>query len=101
MNKFINNQAFMVALFDDQNVAERAGEISDAILAARSIRLTDVAVEMNGESAAGYKRIQRFLKAEDPRQALWRLFQEEAEFVIGDPTEMSARTPGKPSMSGP
>ncbi len=88
MNKFINNQAFMVALFDDQNVAERAGEISDAILAARSIRLTDVAAEMNGESAASYKRIQRFLKAEDPRHVLWRLFQEEAEFVIGDPTEI-------------
>lgn len=88
MNKFINNQAFMVELFDDPKVAERAGEISDAILAARSIRLTDVAVEMNGKSATGYKRIQRFLKAEDPRQALWRLFQEEAEFVIGDPTEI-------------
>lgn len=88
MNKFINNQAFMAELFDDQKVAERAGEISDAILAARSIRLTDVAVEMHGASAAGYKRIQRFLKAEDPRQILWRLFQEEAEFVIGDPTEI-------------
>jgi len=50
--------------------------------------LTDIAVEMEGESAAGYKRIQRFLKAVDPRVALWRRFQEEAEFVIGDPTEI-------------
>jgi hypothetical protein len=78
----------MAELFDDQSTAERAGEISDAILAARSIRLTDVSVEMEGESAAGYKRIQRFLKTVDPRTALWRLFQEEAEFVIGDPTEI-------------
>lgn len=88
MDKFINNQEFMAELFDDQSTAERAGEISDAILAARSIRLTDVSVEMEGESAAGYKRIQRFLKTVDPRTALWRLFQEEAEFVIGDPTEI-------------
>jgi hypothetical protein len=43
---------------------------------------------MEGESTAGYKRIQRFLKAVDPRTALWRLFQEEAEFIIGDPTEI-------------
>ena len=35
-----------------------------------------------------YKRIQRFLHRVDPRQALWRLFREEAEFVIGDPTEV-------------
>jgi hypothetical protein len=88
MNKFINNQEFMQQLFDDENVANQAAEIGDAILAARSLRLTDIAVEMKGESAAGYKRIQRFLKAVDPRTALWRLFQEEAEFVIGDPTEI-------------
>jgi hypothetical protein len=88
MNKFINNQEFMQQLFDDENIANQAAEIGDAILAARSLRLTDIAVEMEGESAAGYKRIQRFLKAVDPRTALWRLFQEEAEFVIGDPTEI-------------
>jgi len=88
MDKFINNQAFKVELFDDQDIAERAGEIGEAILAARSLRLTDIAVEMKGESAASYKRIQRFLKSQDPREALWRLFQEDAEFVIGDPTEI-------------
>ena len=84
MDKFINNQEFMAELFDDQDIAERAGEIGDAILAARSLRLTDIAVEMEGESTAGYKRIQRFLRTVDPRTALWRLFQEEAEFIIGD-----------------
>jgi hypothetical protein len=88
MNKFISNQEFMQHLYDDEKAAKQAGEIGDAILAARSLRLTDVAVEMKGESAAGYKRIQRFLKAVDPRTALWRLFQEDAEFVIGDPTEI-------------
>lgn len=88
MDKFINNQAYMAELFDEAEVAEQAGEIGEAILAARSLRMTDIAVEMEGESAAGYKRIQRFLKRADPRLALWRLFQEDAEFVIGDPTEI-------------
>jgi hypothetical protein len=88
MDKFINNHEFMGELFDDDELAERAGEIGAAILEARSLRLTDIAVEMEGESAAGYKRIQRFLGKADPRSALWRLFQEDAEFVIGDPTEI-------------
>jgi hypothetical protein len=88
MDKFINNREFMVEIFDNEQEAERAGEIGDAILAARSLRLTDIAVEMNGEMDACYKRIQRFLKVVDPRSVLWRLFREEAEFVIGDPTEI-------------
>lgn len=88
MDKFINNPEFMMELFDDVEQAERAGEIGAAILKARSLRMTDIAVEMEGESAAGYKRIQRFLGKADPRTALWRLFQEEAEFVLGDPTEI-------------
>jgi hypothetical protein len=75
-------------VFQHAELAERAGEIGAAILEARSLRLTDIAVEMEGESAAGYKRIQRFLGKADPRSALWRLFQEEAAFVIGDPTEI-------------
>lgn len=88
MDKFINNQAFMAELFDEAEIAEQAGEIGAAILEARSLRLTDISVEMAGESDAGYKRIQRFMQKADPRVALWRLFQEEAAFVIGDPTEI-------------
>jgi len=88
MDKFINNQEFMAELFDEPAIAERAGEIGSAIMEARSLRITDIAVEMEGKSEAGYKRIQRFLKVADPRLALWRLFQEDAEFVIGDPTEI-------------
>ncbi len=78
----------MAELFDETETAKQAGEIGEAILAARSLRLTDISVEMEGESDAGYKRIQRFLKKADPREALWRLFQEDAAFVIGDPTEI-------------
>ncbi len=85
---FINNQEFMVELFDDVELAKRAGEIGTALLEGHSLRMTDIAVEMEGESAAGYKRIQRFLGKADPRTALWRLFQEDAAFVIGDLTEI-------------
>jgi hypothetical protein len=88
MNKFINNLRFMQQLFEDQSIAKQAAEIGDALIAARSLRLTDIAAQMSGRSEAGYKRIQLFLKSADPREALWRLFQEDAAFVIGDPTEI-------------
>jgi hypothetical protein len=88
MSKFINIHPFMQGLFDEAGTARRAAEIGQGILAARSLRLTDIAVAMRGNSTASYKRIQRFIKEADPRQALWRLFQEQAEFVIGDPTEI-------------
>lgn len=88
MSKFINIHPFMQGLFDEEGTARRAAEIGQGILAARSLRLTDIAVAMKGNSTASYKRIQRFIREEDPRQALWRLFQEQAEFVIGDPTEI-------------
>ncbi len=88
MTKFINIRPFMKGLFDEEATASKAAEIGQAMLAARSMRLTDIAAVMRGSSAASYKRIQRFVKQADPRTALWRLFQEQAEFVIGDPTEI-------------
>jgi len=88
MDKFIKIQRFMQPLFDEERQAKRAAEIGQAILAAQSIRLTDIAAKMPGNREASYKRIQRFLKVTDPRENLWRLFQEEADFVIGDPTEI-------------
>jgi hypothetical protein len=36
---------FMRALFDDETTANKAAEIGQAILAARSIRLTDIAAK--------------------------------------------------------
>ncbi len=38
--------------------------------------------------SSNYKVIQRFLKKVDLKQSLLRLYQEDAEFMIGDPTEM-------------
>jgi hypothetical protein len=88
MNKCIKIRQFMQALFDDETMANKAAEIGQAILAARSLRLTDIAAKMKGSNDASYKRIGRFIRQADPHQALWRLFQEQAGFVIGDPTEI-------------
>jgi hypothetical protein len=78
----------MQQLFDHPRTAKRAAEIGQAILAARSLRLSEIAFHMRGSHAASYKRLQRFLHQVDPRVALERLFWEQAEFVMGDPTEI-------------
>ena len=91
MPKCIRMRKFMQTLFDDEKTAHRATEIGQAILAAHSLRLTDISAKMAGSDSASYKRIQRFLQQADPRQALWRLFQEQAKFVLGDPTEIARR----------
>ncbi len=80
---------FMRLLFDDEGIADQAAEIGQGILKARSLRLTEIAAQMSRKTEANYKRIQRFLKKADPRQVLWRLLSDEAEFVIADPTEIA------------
>jgi hypothetical protein len=87
MNKFTILE-YIRAIFDEEETADQAAEIGQAMLAARSLRMTDIASHMAGNSEAAYKRIQRFLKRHDPREMLVRLYQEEAEFMIGDPTEI-------------
>ena len=88
MDKFIRVFEFAQQLFTDQATARRASEILEAILEVRSPRLSDIAARMAGKEAASYKRIQRFLQDNDPREALRMLFNEEAAFVIADPTEI-------------
>lgn len=88
MNKFINYSEFMHYLLDDEKKAEKGGEIVKAILEARSPRLTNIAEQMEGQSESNYKAIHRFIRQADVKTALLRLYQEEADFVIGDPTEM-------------
>ena len=43
---------------------------------------------MEGNEAANYKAIQRFLEVTDLQEVLLRLYREESPFMIGDPTEM-------------
>lgn len=88
MLKFTKTVAFLKHLFDQETVAQKASLIVNAILAARSPRLSDIAQHMAGKAAANYKAIQRFLAQADPKTALLRLFQADAPFVIGDPTAM-------------
>lgn len=88
MNKFIRIFKFTQQLFTDEKAARQASQIIEGIMAARSPRLSDIAAHMPGEQSASYKRIQRFLQDQDPQEALRMLFNEEAKFVIGDPTEI-------------
>lgn len=88
MDKCINFQRFLGYLLDDEDLAEKGGRITKALLEAQSPRMTDISEKMTGNSSSRYKEIQRFLKKADLKQALMRLYQEDAEFVIGDPTEM-------------
>jgi len=88
MDKFIRISEFAKQLFTDQSTAQLANEILQGILEAGSPRLSDIAAKMPGNEGACYKRVQRFLQENDPRETLKMLFNEEADFVIGDPTEI-------------
>lgn len=100
MNKFIKAQAFFKYLFDQDRLAIKAAIIVEAILAACSPRLSAIAQHMPGSEAANYKMIQRFLGQVDVKALLLRLFQADAPFVIGDPTEMPRPQARKTSYVG-
>ena len=88
MDKFTQLLPFVQYLFDDKKVARKAAWIVEGILKGRSPRLSDIARAMRREEAANYKCVQRFIERIDPQEVLLRLFQSEAPFMIGDPTEM-------------
>jgi hypothetical protein len=86
--EFTRISRFAHFLFDSEQLAEKATRILAGIFAAQSPRLSRIAQQMPGSSDANYKQIQRFLTKADPQPALLRLFQVDAPFVIGDPTEI-------------
>lgn len=88
MDKCINFCGFMRHLIDEEKLVKQGAEIVKALLEAQSPRLTNIAEKMSGKSDRNYKTIQRFLKQVNVKQLLMRFYREEAEFVIGDPTEM-------------
>jgi len=89
MDKCINFSGFLGYLFDGEKLVKQAAWIIKALLEAQSPRLSNIAEQMPGQkSDSNYKIIQRFLKRVDVKQLLMRLYQEGAEFIIGDPTEM-------------
>lgn len=79
---------FAQMLFDSKDLARQAAVILKAILEAQSPRLSELAQKMPGTPDANYKQIQRFLRKVDPKSILLRLFQTDAPFVLGDPTEI-------------
>ena len=100
MDKCIRISMFAKQLFADPHVAQQASQIMQGIIEARSPRLSDIASKMPGQAAASYKRIQRFLQDHDPREALKLLFNDEADFVIGDPTEIERPHAAKTAYVG-
>ncbi len=88
MNKFTHLSEFLGYLFDDPSVVEKAKVITEGILKAGSCRISEIARAMPGMEEANYKGLQRFLAHESLPSILLRLYQEEAPFLIGDPTEM-------------
>lgn len=79
---------FAQLLFDSKDLARKVATILKAMLDAQSPRLSEIAQKMPGTPDANYKQIQRFLAKIDPKAILLRLFQTEAPFVVGDPTEI-------------
>ena len=82
-------------LFDRDEDAKKAAEIIQGILEARSPRISSISHAMGKRGYwANYKAIQRFLKKVDTKKALNRLYMEQGDFVIGDPTDIE-RPEGK------
>ena len=100
MNKCIRISEFAKQLFTDQKTAQQASQILQGIMDERSPRMSDIAARMPGNEAASYKRIQQFLQKNQPQETLRLLFNEEAEFVIGDPTEIERPHAEKTSYVG-
>jgi hypothetical protein len=88
MNKYNLITGLLRQVFDSPKVLQKASQIVCALLEAGSPRLSRIAEKMPGQSASNYKTIQRFLEQVDLKMVLKRFFQEQAEFVIADPTEM-------------
>lgn len=98
--QFTRISQFAHFLFDSNELAEKAATILDGIFQAQSPRLSRIAQQMPGSPDANYKQIQRFLAHADPQTALLRLFQVDAPFVIGDPTEIPRPQARKTSYVG-
>jgi hypothetical protein len=88
MDKFTHLDEFLGYVVEDWRAVKTAQPILAGILKAHSCRLSEIAREMPGKEEANYKSIQRFVAKQDLKSLLIRLYQEEAAFLIGDPTEM-------------
>jgi hypothetical protein len=81
-----NIKQFTDQCFDRDS--DKAASIVKGILDARSPRISDISNAMEGNSDANYKTIQRFIDKNDPKEALYRLYDEDSSIVLGDPTDI-------------
>jgi len=88
MIKYSHISGLLRQVFDNPKLLQKASQIVCALLEAGSPRLSRIADKMPGQAASNYKSIQRFLEQVDLKAVLKRFFQEQAEFVLADPTEM-------------
>jgi hypothetical protein len=82
-------KSFTGELFDKEDQAEKAARIIKGIQEARSSRISDITLVMEGDVRASYRMIHRFLKDTDTKEALNRLYYEPTSFIIGDITEIA------------
>jgi hypothetical protein len=101
MHKCTNLSSLLGYLFDTPKLIQKANVIIRALLEAGSPRLSQIAEHMPGDADRNYKTLQRFLKQVDLKSILLRFFQEQAEFVIADPTEMPRPYAKKTGYVGP
>jgi len=100
MDKCINFTEFMRYLLVNEGLVGKGAKIIRGLLEAQSPRLTNISEKRAGNSASNYKVIQRFIKKVDLKKLLMRLYQEDAEFIIGDATEMERYKAPKTSYVG-
>lgn len=81
-------QRYVEKLFDLRGQVKWATRIIKGILEADSPRISDIGRAMGGSVQANTRAVYRFLHSSDPREALKLLYREEAEYVIGDGTEL-------------
>ena len=95
-----NLSQYTELFFERPAQAQTAAEAVAAVWQAKSARLSEIARAMPGEYEAAYKRLQRFLAGSETTSVLWRFFNPEAEFVLGDVTEVPRAQAKKTSYVG-
>jgi hypothetical protein len=83
-----SEQTFFVRFFWTSNSCKNH-QIGQAILNAHAPRMTGMATHKEESSDGAYNWIQCYLKRNDSRLALARLYQAGAEFLIGDSSKIN------------
>jgi hypothetical protein len=93
-------ERYALELFDDDYDAKKAAHVLKAMLDSDSPRITDLAQSIDGNPENNTKMIHRLLKTCDPFTALNRLLDDDAPFIILDPTEIERKKAYKTDYVG-